>query len=76
MRLTLPPLPLLHNDDSFIVDLETVGLRCVRILRILRYRHNQNTEGTEERFHDLDYDTRRAVIAQINRRHVGKTVLT
>ncbi len=74
-RPVLPPLPLIHNDDSFIIDLEPVGVKCVRILRIIRYAHNQNTTGAEEHLSDLDPETRRAVIQQINRRHVGKTIL-
>jgi hypothetical protein len=75
MRPTLTPLPLIFDGDSFIIDMEAVGLKCVRILRIIRYPHNQNTTGVEEHFHDLTPDAKRAIIRQINRRHVGKSVI-
>lgn len=76
MRPTLPDLPLLYEDDSYIITLSEVGTKCVKILRIIRYPRNQNTQGVEENFKDLDYMTKRAVIDQINKRCVGRTVMT
>jgi hypothetical protein len=73
---TLRPLPLLYEGDSYLIYLKEVGTRCVKILTIHRFRHNQNTEGVEENFRDLDLDTKRAVVQQINRAHVGRTILT
>ncbi len=71
----LPPLPLLHEGDSYVIYLKSVGEKCVRIVTIHRFANNQNVEGVEEDFRDLDLETKKAVIKQINRRHVGKTVL-
>ena len=76
MRPQLPDLPLLYEDDSYIISLANVGTKCFRILRIIRYPRNQNTRGVEENFKDLDYMTKRAVIEQINKRCVGRTVIT
>jgi hypothetical protein len=76
-RRLLRPLPLIHGGDSFVIDLKEVrDGTAVRIVRIVRYRNNQNVEGTEERFFDLLPDERTAVIRQIHRRHVGRTVIT
>lgn len=76
MRPQHPPLFLLHDGDSFLIDLADVGTLCVRILRLIRYPDNQNASGVEEKFTDLDHLTRKAVIQQINRKHKGKTVIT
>jgi hypothetical protein len=72
----LPPLPLVHDGDSFVIYLKDVGTKCVRILQIHRFRNNQNVEGVEESFRDLDLDTKRAVIRQVNRKYGGRTVIT
>lgn len=76
MRPTLPPLALLHEGDSFFLVLEAVGTKCVRICRITRYAGNQNASGSDESWSDLDLDTKRAIIRQINRRFEQKTILT
>lgn len=76
MRPNLPDLPLLHDGDSFMITLLAVGERCVKITRIVRYPNNVNSHGVEELFKDLDIETKRAVIQQVNRRCIGKTVMT
>ncbi len=76
MNDQLPPLPLFHDGDSYLIYLVTVGDRRVRIVHIERYPHNDNRSGVEENFRDLDDVTRMAIVRQINRRHIGKTVLT
>jgi hypothetical protein len=76
VRPTLPDLPLLHDGDSFMITLSAVGEKCVKISRIVRYPNNVNSHGVEENFRDLDLETKRAVIQQVNRRCVGKTVMT
>ena len=72
----LPNLPLLHDGDSFVLYLEDISPSRVRLLRVIRYPNNENCDGVEEHFRDLDYETRHAIIRQINRRHIGKTILT
>lgn len=67
-------IPLLHNDDSYILDVEVVSPRLVLLQRILRFVGNHNVDPTDERFFDLDPATRREIIKQINRRYPGKTV--
>lgn len=75
-RSFLPPLALVHDGDSFTLYLNEVGTKCVKILQIHRFPHNQNVEGVEESFRDLDIETKRAIIRQINRKYVGRTILT
>lgn len=72
--MILPDLPLLHDGDSFLIELETPGDRVIRIRRILVFPDNVNTTPSVMKFADLDSRARRAVIDQINLRHVGKTV--
>lgn len=69
--MNLPPLPLLHNDDSFILRLEEPPLRLVSIER---YSSNRNVEGEAVLFFQLDEESRRAVLQQIHRRYPGKVV--
>lgn len=69
----LDSLPLLHDGDAFVLELE-VWPRHVQLLSVLRYEHNQNVTATHEVFTDLDPYTKRAIIAQINRRYKGKMV--
>lgn len=77
MTKELPPLPCLTTDgDSLIIYLVPVGTKKIRIIDIHRFRNNQNTEAVSESFSDLNLETKRLVIHQINRRHVGRTVLT
>jgi len=75
MSTLYPPLPLIFNDDSFLIEVEDAGPKTLRVLRITRFAHNQNTTGTDEHFFDLEPEVRRAMIKQINRRHVGRTIL-
>lgn len=76
MRPTLPDLPLLHEGDSFLITLSEIGTKCVRILRIIKYPNNVNSHGEEWSFRDLDPETKRAVIQQVNKRCIGRMVLT
>lgn len=69
-------LPLLHDSDAFHLTLSHVSPGRVRLERVVRYPYNQNVEGVEESFRDLDPETKRAIIRQINRRYIGRTVLT
>lgn len=73
---SLPPLPLLLDGDSYVIYLKEVGTRCVKILQLHRYAHNDSRNCTEENFGDLTGEAKRAVIAQVNRRYIRKTVLT
>lgn len=74
--LSSPNLPLLHNGDSFVLTLEPISLKIIHLTRIIRYPNNENGDGVEESFRDLDVETKRAIIQQINRRYVGKTIQT
>lgn len=67
----LPPLPLLHEDDSFVLHLSDEPLR---LTRIVRYESNRNVDGTALSFSSLDDGTRRAIIQQVQRRYPGRTV--
>lgn len=69
-----PSLPLLHNGDSYHLYLDVLSPKLVLLSRLVRYEGNQNVEGEEVAFRDLDYQAKEAVIRQINRRYVGKTV--
>lgn len=73
--LPLPDLPLIFEDDSYLIELEGAD-HVIRIKRLLVFPGNTNTSPKVVRFGDLDSRARRAVIAQINRRHVGKMVYT
>lgn len=75
-RLQLPSLALIHDEDSFSIDLTEIGTKCVKILRIIRYPSNKNVVPTEERFFDFDSETRAAIMAQIRRRYRDKTIIT
>lgn len=68
------PIPLMWNGDSFIITCEPVSDYQVRITSIARYANNQNVDGEELDFLDLDEQSRRAVIRQVNRRHKGMMV--
>lgn len=72
----LPDLPLLHDGDSFLIELESPGDRVIKIHRILIFPDNLNGQPKVEKFGDLDSRARRAVIDQINRRFPGKMVHT
>lgn len=76
MSFSLDTLPLLSDDgDSFVIEVELHPL-FVKISSIVRYPANQNSDGVLEKFFDLDPETRRAVIAQVNRRFKGKMIHT
>jgi hypothetical protein len=70
------PLPLLHNGDSYLIDVVGVSPRSVRCNGAEQYLNNQNVVGHYVRFRDMDPDLKRAVIRQINTRYKGMTVLT
>lgn len=74
MSNRLPDLPLIFEDDSFLIELEQLTEKTVRITRILVFPNNRNGDPKVEQFHDLDLRARRAVIDQINRRYTGRTV--
>jgi hypothetical protein len=69
------PLPMLHEGDSFILIVQPAGPGQVKLTHIIRYRNNQNVEGVEESFFDLDEMTRRAVIRQVRRRHKEASIM-
>lgn len=67
-------LPLLHEGDSFLLELDHPNAFSVRLVSILRFAGNHNVDAVAERFLDLDPETKRAVISQVNRRYKGKIV--
>jgi hypothetical protein len=69
------PLPLLYEGDSFILIIQPAGPGQIRLAQIIRYRNNQNVEGVEESYWDLDESTRRAVIRQVRRRHKNASIM-
>lgn len=75
-RPTLPPLPMTLDGDSYIIYLGEIGTKCVKILQLHRFPHNDSRSGCVEAFSDLTPDAKRAIIQQVNRRYIGKTVLT
>lgn len=66
-------LPLLHEGDAYVLELD-ISAPQVRLLSISRYPNNQNVEPTSENFRDLDPETKKAVVMQINRRYKGRMV--
>jgi len=68
------PIPLIHEGDSYILTCVPVGDQ-VKLSQIIYYRNNQNVEGEEKTFYDLDEYTRRAVVRQVRRRHPGVTII-
>lgn len=69
-------LPLIFGGDSFLIELEILSPHSLLILSVQRYHDNLNSEASAERFRDLDPETKRAVIAQINRRYPRAMVRT
>lgn len=67
-------LPLLYEGDSYLLELSCEDDWSVRLHRVVRYENNQNVSGVEENFNDLDSFCKKAVITQIHRRYVGKTI--
>jgi hypothetical protein len=68
------PIPLIHEGDSFIITCEPIDER-VRLAQIVRYKNNQNVEGEELSFFDLDELTRKAIIRVVRRRHKNVTIV-
>ena len=68
------PIPLIHDGDSYIITCIPVGEQ-VKLEQVIRYRNNQNVEGEELTFYDLDYGARKAVVRQVRRRHPGCTII-
>ncbi len=69
-------LPLLFNGDGFVISLDVLDAYTVRIVAVVRYLGNGGTSGSHEQFRDLTPEEKRAVVAQVNRRHRGKMVRT
>lgn len=67
------PIPLIHEGDSYILTCSPAGDQ-VRLSQIVCYRNNQNVEGEEKSFYDLDEATRRAVVRVIRLRHPNTTI--
>lgn len=68
-------LPFLYSDgDTYHLELQNEGEKFVRLISITRYLNNQNTMGIAEKFHDLHWHLKKALIEHINRRYPGKTV--
>lgn len=67
------PIPLIHEGDSYILTCAPFHDQ-VKLTQIIYYRNNQNVEGEEKTFFDLDEATRRAIIRQVRRRHPGCTI--
>jgi hypothetical protein len=67
-------LHLLHEGDAYEISVEEVSEKMIQIVSLVRFDSNQSGEGSMVRFYDLDSQSRSAVIRQINRRFVGRTV--
>ncbi len=72
----LRPIALLHEADSYIIHVEALLPKVLRISKIIRYPDNINGNGILESFTDLDFATRHAIVRQIQRRHYGHTVIS
>ncbi len=68
------PIPLIHEGDSYILTCTPLGDQ-VRLAQIVYYRNNQNMEGEEKSFYELDEATRFAVARVVRRRHPGMTIV-
>lgn len=68
------PLALIHDGDSFFIDVIGLSPRTVKIERVLRFANNQNVVGVEHKFFDLEPEVRSAVMAQVQRRYKGLTI--
>jgi hypothetical protein len=68
------PIPLIYDGDSYIITCSPVGDQ-VKLAQIVFYRNNQNMEGEEKTFYELDERARRAVVHQVRRRHPGVTII-
>lgn len=68
------PIPLIHDGDSYILTCTPVGEQ-VKLAQIVYFRNNQNVEGEEKTFYELDEQTRRAVVRSVRRRHPGCTIV-
>jgi hypothetical protein len=68
------PIPLIYGGDSYIITCTPIGDQ-VRLAQIVYYRNNQNSEGEEKSFYDLDDATRHAVVRVVRRRHPGVAII-
>jgi hypothetical protein len=68
------PIPLIHEGDSYILTC-TPASDQVKLAQIVCYRNNQNVEGEEKTFYDLDEATRHAIVRVVRRRHPGMTII-
>jgi hypothetical protein len=68
------PIPLIHEGDSYILTCSPIGDQ-VKLAQIVCYRNNQNVEGEEKTFYELDEGTRYAVVRVVRRRHPGVTIV-
>lgn len=67
-------IPFIHEGDSYFIYCTELDPHTVRLDYLERFPGNSGVSPTKENFFDLDPQTRRAVIAQINRRYSGKVV--
>lgn len=72
MSSSCESLALLHDGDSYFLDLEVSSE--VRLLRVLRDPSNCTGAPVLERWYDLDHATRDAILTQIRRRHKEKLI--
>lgn len=69
-----PSIPLLHEGDSYLISVTEVSPLQVKLLGIVCHPANLNGDGVEYKFFDLPPETRAAVLKQIQRRYIGRTV--
>lgn len=67
-------LPLIFEGDSYFIYCTELDATTIHLDYIERFPGNVGVSPTKENFFDLDPATRRAVIAQINRRYQGRVV--
>ena len=57
-----------HAGDAFEVHLD-IYANGIQAEKILRFRNNQNVEGTEEDFDKLDRPTKRAIVRAVQKEY-------
>lgn len=68
-------IPLIHEEDSYLIEVEaTASPHEVQIVSLQKFPNNLNCVPTLELFCDLDPTTKRKVVEQVNRRFPGKVV--
>lgn len=70
----LPNLPLLHDEDGYIIQLEETSRGGMKLSAILKYENNANVDPLTVSFFHLDERTRHFILQQIQRRYPGRTV--